>query len=70
MTTSLQIDHRTVAATEIMNLLAGYQMLPQLRRKLVTHQAIAAIELTESEQALAREHFDKAAAISPKATKH
>lgn len=59
MTTSLQIGHRTVTATEIMTLLAGYQMLPQLRRELVTDQAIAAIELTESEQALAREHFDQ-----------
>lgn len=57
MMSLLQVDDRTITATELLNLLVGYRMLPQLERELMIDQAIASIELTEAEPALALEQF-------------
>jgi parvulin-like peptidyl-prolyl isomerase len=59
MTQVVQIGNRTISPTEIIPLLAGYQMLPQLGRELVIDYAIAEIELKSEEYAIAKEQFEK-----------
>lgn len=51
MTQVLQIGNRTITTAEIIPLLAGYNMLPQLYRELIIDDAIASREITSEEQA-------------------
>lgn len=53
----LQVGDRQITGTEVISLLAGYQMLPQLYRQIVIDSAIAGIELLPQEQAQALEAF-------------
>jgi hypothetical protein len=57
MTQVLQVGDRTITPAEIVPLLAGYRMLPQLWRELIIDSAIAPIELTSQEKAIALEQF-------------
>lgn len=57
MTVVLQIGDRTVTAEEVLPLIAGYQMLPQLLRELMIDQAIGAIELSPEETIAACQQF-------------
>lgn len=57
MSTILQVGNRRITAEEIIPLLAGYQMLPQLLRELFIDQAIATIECTPEEKASTRQQF-------------
>ena len=40
MTEAIQIGNRTITASELISLLASYQMLPQLQRELIIDEAI------------------------------
>lgn len=53
----LQIGQRTIALEELLPLLAGYQMLPQLYQEILIDQAIADVECTPEETAAAREQY-------------
>lgn len=53
----LHIGDRVITGYEVITLLAGYQMLPQLYRQLVIDFAIADIELLPQEQEQALEQF-------------
>ena len=57
MTVVLQIGDRTITAEEVLPLISGYQMLPQLLRELIIDQAIAKIELTPEETLAACTQF-------------
>ncbi|MEH2111446.1 peptidylprolyl isomerase [Nostoc sp.] len=65
MTEAIQIGNRTIAASELISLLASYQMLPQLQRELIIDEAIEqnshlakiAIECTPEEIAQAKQQF-------------
>lgn len=57
MTEVLKIGNRTITADELIPLLAGYQMLPQLRRELIIDEAIASIECTPEEVTHAQHQF-------------
>ncbi|BAY08480.1 peptidylprolyl isomerase [Calothrix sp. NIES-2098] len=57
MTEVLRIGNRTITAEELIPLLAGYQMLPQLRRELIIDEAIASIDCTPEEIAQAKQQF-------------
>ncbi len=58
MAQALLLGNRTINPEEIISLLGGYQLLPQLGRFIIIDEAIAAIELTSSERAIAIEQFD------------
>jgi parvulin-like peptidyl-prolyl isomerase len=53
----LQIGNRQIVAEELVSLLAGYRMLPQLCREILIDQAIAHIECSPEEIEAARESF-------------
>ncbi|MDM9382605.1 peptidylprolyl isomerase [Chlorogloeopsis sp. ULAP01] len=53
MSPVLQVGDRTLTATEVLPLLAEYQLLPQLVKEIVISQAIAEIECTQQETKLA-----------------
>ncbi len=57
MTTVLKIGQRAVEAAELLPLLAGYQLLPQLLRELIIDQVIASIECSPEELAAATQQF-------------
>jgi len=57
MAVVLQVGDRAITAEEILPLIAGYQMLPQLLQELLIDQGTAAIELTPEETAAACEQF-------------
>lgn len=57
MTEAIQVGNQTVGAEEIIPLLAGYQMLPQLLHEIIIDQATASISCTDEEQASARQQF-------------
>lgn len=57
MSETLQVGNRIITAEEIVPLLAGYQMLPQLVRELIIDRAIAPIKCTPEEEAKARQQF-------------
>jgi parvulin-like peptidyl-prolyl isomerase len=57
MSEVLQIGQRTVALEELLPLLAGYQMLPQLYQEILIDQVISDIECTPEETAAAREQY-------------
>jgi parvulin-like peptidyl-prolyl isomerase len=53
----LQVGNRAISATELVPLLAGYQMLPQLLQEILIDQAIASVECTPEEQDAACQQF-------------
>lgn len=57
MSQIIQIGSRKITSEEIVPLLAGYQMLPQLLRELFIDQAIATIECTPEEEARVSKQF-------------
>ncbi|MEH1872173.1 peptidylprolyl isomerase [Nostoc sp.] len=65
MTEAIQIGNRTITASELISLLASYQMLPQLQRELIIDEAIEqnsrsaklAIECTPEEVVQAKQQF-------------
>ncbi|MBD6617096.1 peptidylprolyl isomerase [Komarekiella sp. 'clone 1'] len=65
MTETIQIGNRTITASELIPLLANYQMLPQLRRELIIDEAIeqisrsanAVVECTPEEVTQAQQQF-------------
>ncbi|MBN3943439.1 peptidylprolyl isomerase [Nostoc sp. NMS9] len=65
MTEAIQIGNRTITASELISLLASYQMLPQLQRELIIDEAIeqnsrsakVVIECTPEEVAQAKQQF-------------
>lgn len=57
MSAVLKIGEQTITSDQLLPLLSGYQMLPQLVREIVIDQAIAQIECTPQEQALACQKF-------------
>jgi parvulin-like peptidyl-prolyl isomerase len=57
MTEVLQIGNRKIQASEIIPLLANYQLLPQLLRELIIDEAIAPIECNPEEVAQAKQRF-------------
>jgi len=57
MTQVLRIGNRTITTDELIPLLAGYQMLPQLRRELIIDEAIASIDCTPEEIAATQQQF-------------
>lgn len=57
MTDVLQIGDRTIQASELLPLLANYQLLPQLLRELIIDEAIAAIDCQPEELAQAKQRF-------------
>lgn len=60
----LKIGNRLITAEELVPLLAGYQLLPQLLRELVTDQAIAEIGCTLEEQTQCVQQFYQQQQIS------
>ncbi len=67
MTGILKVGNRIITAAELVPLLAGYQLLPQLLRELVTDQAIAEIGCTVEEQAQCLQQFYEQHQISSEA---
>ncbi|MBW4684237.1 MAG: peptidylprolyl isomerase [Komarekiella atlantica HA4396-MV6] len=65
MTETIQIGNRTITASELIPLLANYQMLPQLRRELIIDEAIeqisrsanTVVECTPEEVTQAQQQF-------------
>lgn len=57
MTTALQVGNQIITAEEIIPLLLGYQLLPQLLRELIIDRAIASVECTSEETANACQQF-------------
>ncbi|MFQ4146041.1 peptidylprolyl isomerase [Chlorogloeopsis sp. ULAP02] len=57
MSPVLQVGDRILTATEVLPLLAEYQLLPQLVKEIVINQAIAEIEFTSEETKLACQQF-------------
>lgn len=53
----LQVGNRAIAAEEVLSLLAGYQMLPQLLQEVLIDGAIAGIECAPEELVEARQKF-------------
>lgn len=53
----LKVGNRTIKADEIIPLLAGYQLLPQLLREVLIDQAITSIKCTSEETAIACQQF-------------
>lgn len=57
MNSVLQVGERTIAAEELISLLAKYQLLPQLLREIIVDGAITAIDCTPEEKTLACQQF-------------
>jgi hypothetical protein len=57
MTTTLKIQDHTITAQEIIPLLNNYRMLPQLIREVIIDRAIAHIEYSDAEFAIAYQNF-------------
>lgn len=57
MTAALQVGTQTITSEEIIPLLVGYQLLPQLLRELIVDQAIAPIQCTPEEIVSACKQF-------------
>jgi parvulin-like peptidyl-prolyl isomerase len=69
MDTLLKVGDRAITAEEIIPLLAGYQLLPQLLREIIIDQAIASISCTPEEKAKATQLFFEQNQITDEATK-
>lgn len=59
MSLILQLGDRTIAPAELIPMLAKYQMLPQLWREILIDKAIASVQLSNTEQAIAIEKYYK-----------
>ena len=57
MTLAIQTQNQTITAWDVIPRLARYQMLPQLIAESIIDQAIASIECTDKEKAIACQHF-------------
>ncbi len=57
MSSVLQIGDRTLNPVELISLLTEYQMLPQLRREILIDRAIASIQISTAESAIAIEEY-------------
>lgn len=57
MTKAIQVGNYTIATSEVVPLLAKYQMLPQLLRELILDNAIASIDCTAEEVFQAQQQF-------------
>jgi parvulin-like peptidyl-prolyl isomerase len=57
MTGVLQIGNRSIAAEEVLPLMAGYQMLPQFLQEILIDEAIGSIECTPEEVQAAAQQF-------------
>jgi parvulin-like peptidyl-prolyl isomerase len=57
MLDSLLIGNRKIPSDELLPLLAGYQLIPQIKRELVIDDAIADIACTSEELAQAQQQF-------------
>lgn len=57
MSIVLRIGERQIAEAELMPLLAGYRLLPQLAREIIVDGAIAEIECSSEEAEKARQRF-------------
>lgn len=57
MTAALQVGSQTITSQEIIPLLVGYQLLPQLLRELIVDQAIGDLSCTSDEIAIACQKF-------------
>ena len=57
MTKVFRIDNQTITSKDLLPLLHKYRLLPHLAREVITDQAIAEIECSPEEQALARQKF-------------
>jgi parvulin-like peptidyl-prolyl isomerase len=57
MTEILQVGQQTITASELLDRLVYYQMLPQIRREILIDRAISDIECTPEEQNLALKKF-------------
>ncbi len=66
----IQIDPHTLKEAEILTLLAGYRLLPQLRREILISKTVAAKECTPSEIATARQQFYSQHQIKSEADLH
>lgn len=66
----LQVGDRTITDTEIMPLLAGYQLLPSFVREIIIDQAIASYHCTPEEYAIALEQFAAKNQLTDAENKH
>ena len=57
MSEILSIDNQTIPSKDLLSLLYKYRLLPHLAREVITDKAIAEIECSSEEQALARQNF-------------
>lgn len=55
----IQLGNQTISATELPQLLAEYQLLPQFQREVIINKAITDIELTPQEKANSIEQFSQ-----------
>jgi hypothetical protein len=53
----IEFGNQIINAAQVLKLLAGYQMLPQLCRLLIIDRAIAGVQLTPEEKANTIEQF-------------
>ncbi|MGC1396703.1 MAG: peptidylprolyl isomerase [Coleofasciculaceae cyanobacterium] len=66
----LQVGDRLITATEIIPLLASYQLLPSLLREVIIDQAIASYHCTPEEKATALEQFAAKNQLTDAEAKH
>lgn len=66
----LQVGDRLITATEIIPLLASYQLLPSLLREVIIDQAIASYHCTPEENATALEQFAAKNQLTDAEAKH
>lgn len=66
----LQVGARLITATEIIPLLAGYQLLPSLLREVIIDQALASYNCTPEEKATALEQFAAKNQLNDAEAKH
>jgi parvulin-like peptidyl-prolyl isomerase len=57
MSVALQIAGRTIMAEEVLPLMAGYRMLPQFVQEILIDQAIATVDCSPEENAVAQQQF-------------
>ena len=70
MSVVLQVGDRAIATDDLLHLLAGYQMLPQLLQEILIDQAIAPITCTDDEAKQAQEQFFAQNQITSEETLH
>lgn len=70
MTTVVKTHFQEQSTDELLTLLAGYQLLPQVQRKLLVDQILADIECTFDEMQEARQHYFKQYQIEDPEKRH